>query len=548
MKAKYQCKYKNLATIIAFMIIAHLPVGAASYTEDFNDVTVTNVYLMDDAIIDSGSLRLTADTNSQIGTMIINDLAGENQRHESFTAMFDIQIGPSTAEKGHADGLSFCLANISTNAVFGESGPSTGLTVSFDTWDNGEYEAPAISVLINGELFGDVLIDPYTDGAFVPVVISMDNIGLLNIQFDSVDLTNFATGYITCPGEHFGFGARTGNAYEEHRIDNIDISTVEVTGYYNLIEPGDTIEPSSTNHPADNGASKAIDDNYNTVYRNFDKSGSGFTVNPSARLTIVTGIVFTTANDAPECDPASVTLRGSVDGISFVDIITNMPTPLGDTRFAQAVFTFINDQSFSIYQVLFPTLKDSVSAGSMQICEIGFLGEIVSKNIITPGDTIMGSPDDYPSKENPPKAIDNNRDTKYLNFGKENSGFTVMPSVGQTIIDGISLTTANDEPARDPGSVTIRGSYDGISFVDIVVGLSTPLPDDRKSTVSFSFENSEYYSVYEVTFPTLKDSGSANSMQIAEVGLTGELVPEPAFLGLLSSIIFVVTAILRHKF
>jgi len=548
MKTKMKCKYKILITIITFIIIAHFPVFAATYIEDFDDGTADNAHLMDDAIVDSGSLRLTADTNSQVGTMIINNLAGENQRHESFTAMFDIQIGPSTAERGHADGLSFCLANMATNTVFGESGPGTGLTVSFDTWDNGEYEAPAISVLVNGKLFGDILIDPYTDGAFVPVVISMDSIGLLNIQFDSVDMTNFATGYMTGLGEHFGFGARTGGAFEEHRIDNIDISTTEASGYYDLLDPDNTIIASSTNYPTDSGASKAIDDSYNTKYRNFDKEGSGFTVNPSARLTIVTGIVFTTANDAPECDPASVTLRGSVDGISFVDIVTDMSTPLADTRLAQTAFTFINGQSFSSYQVLFPTLKDSGSADSMQICEIGFLGEIISQDITNPGDPIMGTPDDFPSGENPPKAIDNNIDTKYLNFGKENSGFTVMPSVGLTIINGISLTTANDAPERDPASVTIRGSQDGVTFVDIVVGLSTPLSDDRKSKASFDFLNTDYYNVYEVTFPTLKDSGSANSMQIAEVELTGTVIPEPAFFGLLSSIIFVGTAILRRKF
>ncbi len=548
MKTKSKFRWEILFTLFALIFYAHFTAFAATYVEDFDDGKADNATLNGNAVIESGSLRLTQDTNSQIGTMIISNLAGESQRHESFTAMFDLQIGPSTAEMGHADGLSFCLANVPTNTLFGENGSGSGLTVSFDTWDNGEYEAPAISVLINDTLFGDILIDPYTDGNFVPVTISLDNTGLLNIQFDSVDLTNFATGYITGPSEHFCFGARTGGAFEEHRIDNISITTVEVPGYYDLIHPDDTIKASSTNYPADCGADKAIDDNYNTKYRNFDKENSGFTVSPSANLTMITGIVFTTASNAPECDPASVTILGSLDGSNFVNIVTDLSLSLPDTRLAQVAFAFTNDQSFSSYKIFFPSLKDSGSADSMQICEVGLMGIIYSKDITTPNDAIMGSSDNFPFSENPSKAIDNNKSTKYLNFDKDNSGFTVTPSIGQTIIYGISLTTANDSPERDPASVTIRGSQDGLTFIDIVVGLSTPLPDERKKTVLFDFSNDNYYDMYEVTFPTLKNSSLANSMQIAEVELIGEVVPEPAVFGLFLSVIFIVKVVLQRKF
>ena len=42
------------------------------------------------------------------------------------------------------------------------------------------------------------------------------------------------------------------------------------------------------------------------------------------------------------------------------------------------------------------------------------------------------------------------------------------------------------------------------------------------------FANSDSYAYYQVIFPTLKDAAAANSMQIAEIELLVEGVPEPA--------------------
>ena len=46
-----------------------------------------------------------------------------------------------------------------------------------------------------------------------------------------------------------------------------------------------------------------------------------------------------------------------------------------------------------------------------------------------------------------------------------------------------------------------------------------------------TFNNSEAYTSYMVVFPTVKDEGGANSMQIAEIQL--DTVPEPAASSLL---------------
>jgi len=148
------------------------------------------------------------------------------------------------------------------------------------------------------------------------------------------------------------------------------------------------------------------------------------------------------------------------------------------------------------------------------------------------GQISTGGGDNPPPNETVEKAIDNDSNTKYLNFLDLNSGFRVtLDSYGPAPLTGIALTTANDSPPRDPASVTITGSNNGADWLPIVTDLPTPLPDDRFTDTEFGFSplTPGAFLMYEVIFPTLKDAGNANSMQIGEV----RLLPEPATLALL---------------
>ena len=88
------------------------------------------------------------------------------------------------------------------------------------------------------------------------------------------------------------------------------------------------------------------------------------------------------------------------------------------------------------------------------------------------------------------------------------------------IITGITLTTANDSPERDPATYKIEGSLDGTTFATIATG-SVPAVTNRFYSRSYTFANTMPYTVYRVTFPTVADNATANSMQIADVALLG---------------------------
>lgn len=175
----------------------------------------------------------------------------------------------------------------------------------------------------------------------------------------------------------------------------------------------------------------------------------------------------------------------------------------------------------------------------------------------------------WPAAESPDKATDGITSSKYLNFGELNTGYIFTLSSGTVVANGLSLTTANDAPERDPLTVSIYGSnaptaaanttpgttYNLSLFTPIVLNLATGLATDPGRTTAaplLTFTNTTAYSTYLVVFPTVRNAAAANSMQIAEARLTsggatgtpisnagtiagGQLIPEPSSLALLSA-------------
>ena len=98
---------------------------------------------------------------------------------------------------------------------------------------------------------------------------------------------------------------------------------------------------------------------------------------------------------------------------------------------------------------------------------------------------------------------------------------------------GISFTTANDAVERDPVSFelygsngTIDGPYTLIASGDIVdFAQATAWPRFTRNETEIAFANDVAYAHYQVLFPAVRDPASANSMQIAEVELLGEVAP-----------------------
>jgi hypothetical protein len=164
-------------------------------------------------------------------------------------------------------------------------------------------------------------------------------------------------------------------------------------------------------------------------------------------------------------------------------------------------------------------------------------------DVSLPGDTIVSSNDKSrsPAAEQVPNAIDNNLLTKYLNFGNDTDttapfvgpvGFTVKTKAGASVVTGVALTSANDAPERDPAAYKLEGSKDGTTFTLISEG-TVPAFTARFVRQEIMFANTQAYTSYRVTIPSVANNATANSMQVAEVELLGIVtVPSPKIMGL----------------
>src|SRR4051812_18273881 len=143
---------------------------AGNFSTDFNSGQPPGSFLYGTAYVDGAVLRLTDAFGGEQGSMILDDLDNGAQI-TGFTANFKLLIGGGSIPP--ADGFSFNFANDLPDDGFGEEGAGTGLTVSFDTFDNGGAEAPAIEIKKGGQIIGSVkgsdVLDLFHTGDFVDV-------------------------------------------------------------------------------------------------------------------------------------------------------------------------------------------------------------------------------------------------------------------------------------------------------------------------------------------------------------------------------------------
>jgi len=173
-------------------------------------------------------------------------------------------------------------------------------------------------------------------------------------------------------------------------------------------------------------------------------------------------------------------------------------------------------------------------------------------NILSPDDTIVavkqttrGAPNHLAatgdfggtsgSDEQVSNAIDGDLSNKYFNKALSASGspgidtgFVITPRHGATIITGIQLATANDQPDRDPLTISIEGSNDpdadkatGKGFTLIYKGPSGLSTDPGRNTwgQAVAFTNSDSYKSYRVLITETR--ANADATQFSEVRLLG---------------------------
>jgi hypothetical protein len=202
-------------------------------------------------------------------------------------------------------------------------------------------------------------------------------------------------------------------------------------------------------------------------------------------VTVVRGLRFTTANDAAERDPMTFRLEGTLgDAAGPWTVIATGDTGLGTARFTTAPdVTFPNTSAYRTYRLIFPTIRN-VSANSMQIAEVAFL-DANGNDVTAPGNTVVPTSSNSPGGEQSPNAIDNNNNTKYLNFDRLNTGFTVTPSGGSTPA-APAIVSVVAGPTPTSVQLVTAGLVEGAVYeITVANVLSSTGEAINNSTVSF---------------------------------------------------------------
>jgi hypothetical protein len=178
--------------------------------------------------VSDGSLVLTRLASSEQASVVFEPVTDEPVG--SFTASFDLRITPNGPG---ADGVSFVVLDTAiygSDAQWGENGPSAGgsLAISFDTYLNeGEPGDNFVEIRHNNAVIAQYVptfwleygqwfnADITFDGAALTLVLTT-SAGAAETAFDAVPIPGF-TPFVSA----YGFGARTGGVYSEHRVDNV---------------------------------------------------------------------------------------------------------------------------------------------------------------------------------------------------------------------------------------------------------------------------------------------------------------------------------------
>lgn len=227
-------------------LLAHLPVGAGQYANDFNAYFVGQFFAFGDGstLVSSPPEALAAHVEDPVlkelqlsqwnstefrSAFLLPDLDPGNRIY-SFSASWVAPVYGDFPDAG--EGFSFSFGPVrSLNLVTGpvESGYGAGLCFSVKTGTN----EPGFYLLRNGAVIASQTNDPAADwGNFSSTrhsfQVDWDNdTGLTVLRNGSPIFTNVLTdGFVPAAGDGFVWAARGGAASQTYRIDNVSVTTV----------------------------------------------------------------------------------------------------------------------------------------------------------------------------------------------------------------------------------------------------------------------------------------------------------------------------------
>ncbi|MHC1768469.1 MAG: hypothetical protein AB9869_30035 [Verrucomicrobiia bacterium] len=193
---------------------------------------------------DSGVLQLTYDQPDYAGALVIPDPAAGAAVY-GFTVEFDVLLRSAATP---ADGFSLSFgSDVPDDPTLSpsqglEQGTGTGVVVSFDIYDNGGGEAPAIDVIYKNQTVASKKLpisSIMTGDTFAHAIIRLENDGTIDVVYDGVFIHDNVPipGFASVSSGRFALAARTGGSSADQWIDNLEITTDTSAGSLRFVTP-----------------------------------------------------------------------------------------------------------------------------------------------------------------------------------------------------------------------------------------------------------------------------------------------------------------------
>jgi len=159
------------------------------------------------------------------------------------------------------------------------------------------------------------------------------------------------------------------------------------------------------------------------------------------------------------------------------------------------------------YVFMGKTSKGSVVELFGQVTDLGLVRDVTDEaNLSVSRDNSNGRE----SGEGSPKLVDNNVNTKFLQFDYNGDLWCQLDFYEPVVIAGYSMTSANDAHERDPLNWNLQGSNDGVNWVPLDSREGEDFPEFFQ-TRTFLFQNTTPYLIYRLNITSV-NSGSLFQM------------------------------------
>ncbi len=199
-------------------------------------------------------------------------------------------------------------------------------------------------------------------------------------------------------------------------------------------------------NPPNETAVNAFDNSTSTKWLDFA------TNNPSTRASwiqyqytnglryVVTSYTITSANDAPERDPANWRLLGSNDGGTNWTTLDARSNQVFTARFQKQSFSTTNTAAYNLYRLQIDSVFNPASANSVQLAELEFIG---TPNYLYDWSFGDGGTSSLQNPQHTFTNIGNYQVVLGVTFGIQTGTNTALISIGPPLTATMSATPAN---------------------------------------------------------------------------------------------------------